>query len=273
MRASRERERAVSPSAGWARRLAAFSAVLLLTAGIGHRYGLVETVAFYWLVGIVGALAVAALLAAGAAFSRLWNHGESTGRDVTVATLVALLVLAPFVVAGARMVLYPQLVDISTDTIDPPAFTVAPMLRHDAMNPIVPIGDEAAALQAESYPEVTGRRFVAGRAQVLGAVRNLVAARGWRVLAGEEPPADWSELTIEAVADTFLLRFPSDVAIRIIDEDESTYVDMRSASRYGVHDLGDNAARIERFLADLETEVAGMAPVEELDPDPEEEAE
>ena len=44
----------------------------------------------------------------------------------------------------------------------------------------------------------------------------------------------------------------ADVAVRLTDEDASTFVDMRSASHYAQHDLGDNADRISRFLADLD---------------------
>ena len=33
---------------------------------------------------------------------------------------------------------------------------------------------------------------------------------------------------------------------------------MRSASRYGRYDLGDNAARITDFLSELDQEVAGQ---------------
>jgi uncharacterized protein (DUF1499 family) len=67
------------------------------------------------------------------------------------------------------------------------------------------------------------------------------------------------EYLLEAVATTFLLGFPSDVAIRLTDEGESTYVDMRSASRYGRDDFGDNARRISAFLDRLDAEMAGQA--------------
>lgn len=40
--------------------------------------------------------------------------------------------------------------------------------------------------------------------------------------------------------------------------DEGTAAGMRSASRYGRYDLGDNAARITDFLAELDQEVAGQ---------------
>ena len=60
--------------------------------------------------------------------------------------------------------------------------------------------------------------------------------------------------------------FPADVAIRLIDEDTSTYVDMRSTSRYGPHDFGDNAARIASFLAELDIEIAYLTVVTPVEP-------
>ena len=64
---------------------------------------------------------------------------------------------------------------------------------------------------------------------------------------------------IEALAKTAILAFPVDISIRVTDEGETSYVDMRSASRYGRHDLGDNAARIAGFLTALDAAVAGAA--------------
>jgi uncharacterized protein (DUF1499 family) len=49
------------------------------------------------------------------------------------------------------------------------------------------------------------------------------------------------------------------VAIRLTDEGETTYVDMRSASRYGRGDFGDNARRIAGFLDALDAEMADQA--------------
>ena len=66
-------------------------------------------------------------------------------------------------------------------------------------------------------------------------------------------------MTIGALARSFVLDLPVDVAVRITADEDSTLVDMRSASRYGRHDLGDNARRIAAFLAALDAEVAGQA--------------
>ncbi len=42
------------------------------------------------------------------------------------------------------------------------------------------------------------------------------------------------------------------------DDGDTVIVDMRSASRYGRYDLGDNATRIVDFLAELDQQVAGQ---------------
>ena len=73
------------------------------------------------------------------------------------------------------------------------------------------------------------------------------------------PPLDGGDSLIEALARTDVPGLPVDVSIRITDEGDTSYVDMRSASRYGSHDLGDNAARIAGFLTALDAAVAGAA--------------
>ncbi|PZN55303.1 MAG: hypothetical protein DIU65_06395, partial [Proteobacteria bacterium] len=51
------------------------------------------------------------------------------------------------------------------------------------------------------------------------------------------------------------LELPADVSVRISADAETTLVDMRSASRYGRHDLGDNARRIVVFLSELDSQI------------------
>ena len=65
------------------------------------------------------------------------------------------------------------------------------------------------------------------------------------------PPPD-DVAGIEAVAPTPILGFQDDVVIRLLRSPEGTRVDLRSASRRGAHDLGQNARRIRKFLADLD---------------------
>ena len=263
-------ERRSSSAARWSRRVAAFSAVLLVTATFGHRLALIDTVPLFWLIGIVGTLALLALVLAASGFSRLWNHGDKGGRDSTRAVIVALVVLAPFLASGYRVIAYPALHDISTDTVDPPELIYAARARTGIMNRVEPITPEQAEAQMAAYPEVTGRRYDAPADRVMESIQTVLATRNWvRVSPMSESPADEppsAETTIELTAWTFLFHFPSDVAIRLVDEGETSYVDMRSASRYGRHDLGDNASRIAAFLNELGTDVAGKVAVAPVTP-------
>lgn len=72
-----------------------------------------------------------------------------------------------------------------------------------------------------------------------------------------------ADASIEAVARTLVLALPADVALRIVADDDGSLVDMRSASRIGSHDLGDNARRIRAFFSDLDSALQGVTePVE-----------
>ncbi len=253
-----------SRSAWWSRRIAVFSAVLFVMAGLTHRYGLVDTVSLFWIVGAAGVLAVIGLGLALAGLSGIWREGGIGARDGLIGAAAALLVLVPFVVSGYRFFAYPLLNDISTDLVDPPRFAFLQGMRTPQMNEIGPIGEVAAAVQQESYPEITGRRYDLSADRILMIVRQLATARSWTVVISPDVGSDepiGGETTIEAVASSPLLAIPYDVAIRIVDEQGSTYVDMRSASRFGLHDFGENARRIGAFLSDLDAEASLQAGV------------
>ena len=64
---------------------------------------------------------------------------------------------------------------------------------------------------------------------------------------------------IEAVARTPIMGFRDDVVIRVSPLGRGARVDLRSASRYGTHDFGANAARLRALLEDID-DAAGSAP-------------
>lgn len=259
-------ERRISSAVVWSRRLAWFSGVLFVVAGASHRFGLLETIPFLWVLAIIAILAATAVLLAAAGFSRIWSFGEPGARDAMFGGALGLAVLSPFLFAGYCVFAYPQLHDISTDPSDPPLLTLAARQRGPGMNTITGIDAESAALQQERYPEVVSRRYDLPTERVQDIVDQLVATRGWKPIGtstrseGDDPDA--AAVTMEFLAGSPVVGFPSDVAIRLIEEDASTYVDMRSASRYGRHDFGDNARRIEGFLGEMDKQVqlqAGIA--------------
>ncbi|WP_046118429.1 DUF1499 domain-containing protein [Ensifer aridi] len=58
---------------------------------------------------------------------------------------------------------------------------------------------------------------------------------------------------------TLVVGFRFDVLIRLREEAETTFVDLRVASRYGQHDLGMGAEFAEEFLRALDAELLGIA--------------
>jgi uncharacterized protein (DUF1499 family) len=104
----------------------------------------------------------------------------------------------------------------------------------------------------------TERRTDASDA-ILDAKTTVTQSRGEAVATAAVNPPPRAQAgsaaeagTLQAVAATPLLGFPDDVVIAIKQDPAGTRVDMRSASRLGQHDLGQNARRIRRLLADLD---------------------
>jgi len=252
-------ERLFSRSATWSLRLSVFSAVLLIYAVVLYRLGAVPAVALFWLLGIGGLVALTGIAFAFLGFNDVWQRGDKGVARAAGGLLVAAIVLAPFAVSGYRAVVYPRLHDISTDVDDPPAFIAAAAQRTPSMNPIGPMSPEALALQSAAYPDVTGRRYDGSPDGILPAVMAVAEARGWKVTATRGTPGQDDEIFVEALAHTRFLALPVDVVIRLTDEGGTTYVDMRSSSRYIRHDFGDNAHRITAFMSALDDEVQGAA--------------
>ena len=249
-------ERRTSRSAKWSLNLSRFAAVLFVVSVLGHRIGPVGTIAFFWLLGIVAGLIVISLGLMFRGFYRVWEHGDRGGRSLTRSIIYCGLVLVPYAIAGWYVYSLPRLTDVSTDLGDPPAYFSAQLTRSGDMNPIAPIGRDAAEAQNDAYADVTGRRYDASPESVLVAVNNVIGSRRWPVTYRFGLPGVDQEVVIEALTRTFWLGLASDLVVRLTDEGESSYVDLRSTSRYGPHDLGANARRIRFFLIDLDAEVA-----------------
>jgi len=141
----------------------------------------------------------------------------------------------------------PPIHDISTDTLNPPAFVAIAPLRADAPNPIEYPGEDVARQQREAYPGISSFTTDVYPAilfeHAVAVARNL----GWEVVA-----TDQDEGRIEATDTTFWFGFKDDVVIRIRANNDGSIVDLRSKSRVGMSDVGANAARIRGFLEALE---------------------
>lgn len=252
---TRDDYRQYVPQARPARGIAFFALVLLVVAGLGHRFGPIATPEFLWLLAIVAALALVALVLAVAALRRVWREDDSGGGAAFVGLVLAMVVLAPFAAGVYGFVTYPRLYDIATSAQEPPAFRSAAQGRDPRANALGAISPEDAAAMQAAYPELVRRSYVLPVADVAQAVLRVGEARGFALVGRTD---EGGSILIEFTGYSALMAFPSDVAVRLRQEGATSHVDMRSASRFGTHDQGENAARIANFLDALDYEIDVM---------------
>jgi uncharacterized protein (DUF1499 family) len=250
----------VAPLARWASRIALFSVALLLSGVVLHRLAhFPTTVAMnLFLVGYAGAgLAMAVGLIA---LVQIWRTGFAGAALATLGVLLPLVALAGPMFYFAAYFDLPRINDVTTDLSSPPPF-VALAKRTDGANPSAYPGKQFSEQQAKAYPDL--RTVVMDRPvdETFELVEEVVRKLRWHVAAAE-PPVGRSVKTgtIEATDRTLLVGFTDDVIVRVEGSPIRARVDVRSASRYGRFDFGQNAARVRRFVAELHARAEATAP-------------
>lgn len=243
-----------SPLARWSFRLALFSVPVIVLAAALYRMGVLEfRPALVTLAAGLGIAGIGALLAIAACIS-IWDSGwRGMGRSIG-ALAIALAVVAGPAAVLARGVMLPPLTDISTDAVDPPRYRAMGFARPRTANPLAYPGESAALLQREAYPGIKPVDLDATPEEAFNALLALVQKRKWRILDAVPPRGGLRDGQIEAVAPTPLMGFRNDVVIRVRPTPKGSRIDVRSSSRYGIHDLGENAMRISSLMSDLTTE-------------------
>ncbi len=132
--------------------------------------------------------------------------------------------------------------NISTDTINPPAFLVLDESRAGARNSLEYGGAEQAAIQAAAYPDIGPVETDLPKDAAFQRALTVAQEMGWEIVA-----SDPETLRFEATARTPVFYFADDVVIVVTPQESGSRVDMRSVSRVGRSDRGMNAARIRAF--------------------------
>ncbi len=140
----------------------------------------------------------------------------------------------------------PYIHDITTDTEAPPQFVAAAQLRKEGDHPVAYDGPEVAAQQKAAYPDLAPLITTVPRERVFEAARATLQDMKLQLT-----DADPSEGRLEASDTSFWYGFTDDMVVRIVETPQGTRVDVRSKSRLGRSDLGQNAKRVRTFLADL----------------------
>ncbi|MBR1227631.1 MULTISPECIES: DUF1499 domain-containing protein [unclassified Bradyrhizobium] len=243
----------VSSLATWARNLALFSLIAVVVSIMIVRFGFLEMKPA--LATFFGALALAGLsiLVGLAAFAAIWQNGSRGMGRILLALLLDAAILAYPAYLALQYRKLPRIYDITTDSIDPPRFEALARLRAgEGTNPAVYAGLYSAEQQAIAYPDIETVELEVPPQRAYEITLALINKRKWRVV-DERPPQARREGRIEAIAQTMIMGFREDVSIRIKADGEDSRVDIRSASRYFDSDLGSNASRITKLIADINT--------------------
>src|SRR3954469_7935805 len=246
----------VSALATWARGLAVFSLVAAVVSIIIVRFGFLEIKPA--LATFFGALACAGLsiLVAFAAFAAIWQNGSRGMSRILLALLIDAAILAYPAYLGLQYRKLPAIHDITTDPINPPRFdALAPLRAGDSANTAVYAGLYSAEQQHAAYPDIETVQLDAPVQTAYDVTLNLITKRKWRIVDARPPQPPRREGRIEAVAQTPIMGFREDVAIRVLPDGDGSRVDIRSASRYFEGDLGSNASRITKLIEDINNAV------------------
>lgn len=244
----------VSSLASWARNLAVFAVVAVVVSIIIVRFGFLEMKPA--LATFFGGLGIAALsiLFGLAGFAAIWQNGSRGMARILLAFLIDGAILAYPAYLGLQYRKLPAIHDITTDPIDPPRFDALARLRTgDGANTAVYAGLYSAEQQRQFYPDIEPIELEISVDRAYAIALQLVNKRKWLIIDERAPQPPRRIGSIEAVARSPIMGFREDIAIRVVPDGEDSRVDIRSASRYFESDLGSNAARVKKFIDDLNT--------------------
>lgn len=116
-----------------------------------------------------------------------------------------------------------------------------------------PLINDVETGRTPEYPELRVREFRTAEVTVAKAARRTVERLPRWTFVGEGKGPGGIE--IQAVARTRVFRFKDDVTIRIRRAGGMTSLSVRSKSRVGKWDFGQNARNIREFLRELDQEL------------------
>ena len=249
-------EKPPSPAAVWSARLASFGVAVALLAALLAHFRVIDPLIGLVILAAGAIFSLLALLLSAAAAVAIWRTGCKGTAMALAGLALGTMVLAYPAYLAARAVRLPLLNDVSTDIADPPEFarSAKALAARGATTP----GEVAPATrraQVAAYPGVQPKVIDAEGDEAFQLVLKTAAARGWRIVDQTAPGGRSGLGHIDAVDRTPIMAFPDDITIRLRPLPGQMRIDLRSASRYGRHDFGTNARRIEAFMEELQAQV------------------
>ncbi|MDC1311695.1 DUF1499 domain-containing protein [Burkholderiales bacterium] len=233
--------------------LAVLCAVAAVGSGFGYRLGLWHFRTGFeilkWSFFVSGATLL--ILLACMFFVQTKTRADSL---IGVAGIVICLVLVYVPYSWKRTLdAYPYIHDITTDTLNPPNFVIVGELRSGEDHSLEYDGPEVADLQIKAYPDLKTLVLTGDMVNIMELSETVLTEMGLEIVS-----VDSGSGLIESVATTLLFGFKDDMVIRFSEnEGAQIKIDVRSKSRVGKSDLGQNAKRIRKFLEGLTARHAG----------------
>lgn len=208
--------------------------------------------------GVIYIVAIASVLATIAA---LRSNRRLAPLSIIATISVAVAAMIPFKMQ-AEIKANPFIHDITTDISNPPKIVAAADLprgnpaTYDGGELVEGSGDKVTVsmAQQEAFPDIKPLTLPVDLAQAVATSKEIITGMDMEILA--EGPIDasaGSARRIEAVYTSRGFAFKDDFIVRLTPIAEGgVRVDVRSKSRVGKSDLGDNAARIREFLKKLQ---------------------
>ncbi len=249
-------EEPYAKSALLSRRIAVFALAVALIGVAVARGGVDPPAALAVLGGSIG-LAAAAVILALLAFVIIWRTGRPGAGQAAAGLFLALLLLAYPAYLAAKAIHLPRLTDLSTDVADPPVFS-ASRVAQAARGGVTPHSAPASLrkAQAQAYPKILPILLDLDADEAYSAILKALSASGWRII--EQTPPGLGRMGVghvDAIARSLILGFPCYITLRIRPLAGQTRVDIRSVSRFGPYDFGQNQRNIHVFEAALATQV------------------
>jgi len=237
-------------AAVWARRVALFFVQLLILTVLLHRFASLTTPAAMNLIAVsIFGLFLAIGIAIGS-IVRIWFGGQSGASQAFAAILIACVGLAAPLYFLSHALTLPRLTDVETTPDEPLDFKMLAGMRLAGSNPITEPDEADIEAQDEAYPDIGPMALERSAPEVFSLVHEAVERLGWTIVLNEAP-GETGAGRIEATDRTLVMGFTDDVVVQVKGDDAHTVIDVRSVSRYGLHDLGANAKRIRDLFAEV----------------------
>lgn len=244
----------VAPLARWSSRIAVFSASLVVVGVVLHRLTAFPTKVAVNLFAVGGVGGCLAILVGLIALAQIWHRGHGGAGKAAIGIVLPLLMMAwPLTFVPAFMKL-PRIYDVTTDTATPPPFVALAKMRTGDANPARYPGETFAQEQLKAYPDLRTYVLERGVEEAYDLVEEIVRKLKWKIASSDPPTVKPLKAgVLEATDLTPVLGFADDVVIRVDGSATRSRIDVRSSSRFGVADGGQNASRVRKFLAELQS--------------------